>query len=239
MAGDYCKSGHKTIGVEYDFSDDNAPEISAKEVTLPGGDNLESIAKDVTSCKNCSLSATRTRAVPGEGVKEPLIMVIGEGPGFDEDKTGRPFVGKAGQLLDRMLSSIGLSREKNCFITNVVKCRPPNNRDPEDPEVAACSSFLLRQVTLLRPRILLSLGRVATQALLENKEPIGATRGRFVQYSKYNLEIPLLATYHPSALLRNENLKRPAWEDLKKLKDALLLLVPDYESKPQGHLDGG
>lgn len=180
-------------------------------------DDLDRVATEVRACAACRLAAGRTNAVPGEGVAQPLVMVIGEGPGADEDASGRPFVGKAGQLLDRMLASIGLSRETNCFIGNVVKCRPPNNRDPESDEIVACAPFLERQIQALRPRAILCVGRVATGALLQTTDGIGRLRGRFYDFNG----IPLLPTYHPSALLRDENLKRPAWEDLKLLRDRI------------------
>jgi len=184
-------------------------------------DSLEQIAADVRDCTGCKLCTTRTNAVPGEGAAQPLVMVIGEGPGADEDATGRPFVGRAGQLLDKMLASIGLSRESNCFIANVIKCRPPANRDPQPDETAACASFLDRQIQLLRPRIILCAGRIAGQTLLNTQAPIGKLRGKFVDFQAGGRTIPFLATYHPSALLRNEDLKRPAWEDLKLLRTAL------------------
>jgi DNA polymerase len=161
-------------------------------------------------------------AVPGEGAERPLVLVVGEGPGQDEDRTGRPFAGPAGQLLDKMLASIGLRREQNCFIANVVKCRPPGNRDPEAGELSSCAPYLSRQIHCLKPRAILCLGRVAANSLLGNGEgqPIGGLRGRFFDYSPPGggAPIPLIATYHPSALLRNEEWKRPVWEDLKKLR---------------------
>jgi DNA polymerase len=148
-------------------------------------------------------------------------MVIGEGPGAEEDAQGRPFVGRAGQLLDKMLESIGLSRDTNCFIANVVKCRPPFNRDPFPEETAACAHFLRRQITLLQPKFILAAGRVAAQTLLETTEPIGRLRGRFWELTVGDMTFPLLATYHPAALLRNEDLTRPSWEDLKLLREKL------------------
>jgi DNA polymerase len=194
--------------------------------------SLEAVAADIRACKACSLAPTRTFAVPGEGVERPLVMVIGEGPGADEDRAGRPFVGRAGQLLDRMLQSIGLSRDKNCFIANMVKCRPPGNRDPAPEEIAACFPYLQRQIALLRPRVILCAGRVAAQNLLRTTKGINALRGAFAEYrtdqtdglnfdsdtSTEETTIPVLCTFHPSALLRDESLKRPAWEDLKLLK---------------------
>jgi DNA polymerase len=184
-------------------------------------DSLESVAADVRACNACKLSAIRTNAVPGEGAPQPLVMVIGEGPGADEDATGRPFVGKAGQLLDKMLASIGLFRESNCYIANVIKCRPPGNRDPQPDETAACASFLARQIQLLQPRLILCAGRIAAQTLLNTSTPIGKLRGKFTDFQVGDTAIPFLPTYHPSALLRNEDLKRPAWEDLKLLRTAI------------------
>jgi DNA polymerase len=146
-------------------------------------------------------------------------MIIGEGPGAEEDSSGLPFVGPAGKLLDKMLSSIALSRESNCFIANVVKCRPPLNRDPQDDERAACMGYLRRQIALLRPQAILCVGRVAASALLETGEGVGRLRGRWRELEG----VPLLVTYHPSALLRDEALKRPAWEDLKLFRGRLSL----------------
>jgi DNA polymerase len=162
------------------------------------------------------------------------VLVIGEGPGADEDRLGRPFVGNAGQLLDRMLGSVGLSREKNCFIANTVKCRPPGNRDPLPEEIAPCSRFLARQIRLLNPKLILCVGRVSAQALLKTNASIGSLRGSFTPYQVDDTQetggftIPLLATYHPSALLRDESYKRPAWEDLKLLKQRLMELDAGY-----------
>jgi DNA polymerase len=184
-------------------------------------DSLEQIAADVRACSACRLCETRKNAVPGEGPLKPLVMVIGEGPGADEDATGRPFVGRAGQLLDKMLASIGLFRESNCFIGNVIKCRPPGNRDPQPDERAACAGFLERQIQLLQPRFILCAGRISAQALLDSPEPIGRLRGKRFDYQSGGNSIPLFAMYHPSALLRSEDLKRPAWEDLKLLRSAL------------------
>ena len=199
-------------------------------------DSLQAVAADIRACKACGLAPTRTLAVPGEGVERPLVMVIGEGPGADEDRAGRPFVGKAGQLLDKMLQSIGLSRDKNCFIANTVKCRPPGNRYPAPDEIAACFPYLERQITLLRPKIILCAGRAAAQNLLKTSMGINALRGSFGEFRMNKSDglsfegndddieetaIPVLCINHPSALLRDESLKRPAWEDLKLLKARL------------------
>jgi uracil-DNA glycosylase len=184
---------------------------------IPEHDSLAAIAAEAARCRKCRLASGRSRAVGGEGADRPLVLVIGEGPGAEEDRTGRPFVGPAGQLLDKMLAAIGLSRDANTYIANIVKCRPPMNRDPAPDEQAACMAYLDRQIALLRPRAILAAGRIPAQALLQTKEGIGKLRGRLWDYRG----IPLVASYHPSALLRNEELKRPAWEDLKLLKSTL------------------
>ena len=155
-----------------------------------------------------------------------VVLVIGEGPGEEEDKQGLPFVGPAGQLLDKMLAAISLDRNKNCYIANIVKCRPPMNRDPSPLESQACRAFLETQIHILKPTMILAVGRVAAQNLLLTDESIGRLRGKFFELNN----IPLMATYHPSALLRNVELKRPAWEDLKLFKSKLLELNPNYES---------
>jgi DNA polymerase len=228
LAADYLAGGYSRPREPYRFGDDReaAPETAAGAGAVPAGgeagaDSLENIAAQVRSCRGCGLSDTRNNAVPGEGAAAPLVLVVGEGPGADEDASGRPFVGKAGQLLDKMLGSIGLSREQNCYIANVVKCRPPENRDPLPAEAEACAPFLARQIRVLKPRLILCMGKVAANRLLGCREPeaIGRLRGRFHDYPvSPDLSVPLLATYHPSALLHNEELKRPAWEDLKKLR---------------------
>jgi DNA polymerase len=189
-------------------------------------EELSAICAEVSSCAKCRLGAGRIRAVCGMGAERPLVLVVGEGPGAEEDAQGLPFVGPAGKLLDRMLSAVGLSRETNCYIANVVKCRPPMNRDPAPDEQEACIGYLRRQIAVLQPRVILCVGRVATQALTGWKEGINRLRGRWLSFDG----LPLIATFHPSALLRDETLKRPAWEDLKKLREAL--------QNPDGSLDG-
>lgn len=220
IACDFLGSGYRSEGKEYQFEDDVSAE-ETRQTSEISGDSIEQIASEIRLCNSCPLGKTRKNAAPGEGVQKPLVMIIGEGPGQEEDNQGRPFVGKAGQLLDKMLASINLSRNVNCFIANVVKCRPPNNRDPAPEETAVCGHFLTRQIVCLKPEIILAAGRVAAQTLLKTTEPIGKLRGRFTDLSVEDMTIPLLATYHPAALLRNEDLKRPAWEDLKLLRSRL------------------
>ncbi|MDR1099175.1 MAG: uracil-DNA glycosylase [Treponema sp.] len=241
LAGDYLGTGYRSPERNYVFSGDPAPVLAAlAPEAVSGGsdraaDTLESIAADVRLCAACPLCKTRIQAVPGEGVDRPLVLVIGEGPGADEDASGRPFVGKAGRLLDDMLAArgqIGLYRDKNCFIANVVKCRPPENRDPLPEETAACAPFLARQIALLKPLLILAVGRISAQTLLKTGEGIGKLRGRFYDYGG----VPLLPTYHPSALLRSGELKRPAWEDLKKLRTKLTELYPGFGAAAQSEL---
>jgi len=178
---------------------------------------LAGLEEAVKSCARCVLSSGRGKAVFGQGVLDPVVLVIGEGPGAEEDKQGLPFVGASGQLLDRMLASIGLFRDKNCYIANIVKCRPPNNREPSPDERAACMPYLKRQIALLKPRFILCAGRTAAQAMLDTSEGINKLRATIREFEG----IPLVPTYHPSALLRDESLKRPAWEDLKRLRNLM------------------
>ena len=155
----------------------------------------------------------------GAGNPDALFMVIGEAPGEEEDRQGLPFVGAAGELLTKMLSAIAIDRAKQAFISNVVKCRPPGNRNPEPGEVLACSDLLAGQIEIISPKVLLLLGKVAAHALLESTETIAALRERNGKH--FYKDIPVFVTYHPAALLRNDNYRRPAWEDLQKLQKAL------------------
>jgi len=209
LASDHLSTGYQTVAREYQFCDD----VSKEQI-----DTIEQIAHEIKVCRNCPLWEKRTNAAPGEGVLQPLVLVIGEGPGEDEDRQGRPFVGRAGQLLDKMLDSIGLSRKTNCFIANVVKCRPPFNRNPYPEETAACASYLDRQIALLKPKFILVMGVIAAQSLLQTTDSMKKIHGKFTEISVGGMKIPLIATYHPAALLRNEEYKRPTWEDLKLLK---------------------
>jgi len=163
----------------------------------------------VASCTACDLHSTRTQTVFGNGNRSAQWMVIGEAPGADEDQQGEPFVGRGGQLLNEMLRAIGLRRE-DVFIANVLKCRPPNNRDPLPAEVAQCEPYLKRQVSLLQPKIILAVGRIAAQNLLQTDITIGKLRGQQFSYGG----IPLVVTYHPAYLLRSPAEKRKAWDDL-------------------------
>jgi uracil-DNA glycosylase len=171
------------------------------------------LREEVLRCTRCGLHATRTQGVVGVGNPRAEWMVIGEAPGAEEDRRGEPFVGRAGQLLDAMLRAIGLSRTQNVYIANVLKSRPPNNRDPHPEEVAACLPYLQRQIELVNPRLLLAVGRIAAQNLLGTEESLSRLRGRVHSFGELNT--PLVVTYHPAYLLRNPADKRKAWEDLK------------------------
>jgi uracil-DNA glycosylase len=176
------------------------------------GDSWDTVAGEVAGCTKCGLAACRTRTVFGVGDRAARWLVVGEAPGADEDRQGEPFVGRAGQLLNSMLRGIGLARE-HVFIANVLKCRPPNNRDPERGEVEQCMPYLERQVALLQPRIMLAVGRIAAQNLLATDTPIGKLRGQVHRFAASGT--PLVVTYHPAYLLRSPTEKRKAWEDLK------------------------
>ena len=173
-------------------------------------DSLEEIAKKVNKCTRCPLYETATRGVPGEGHPKAKLVCVGEAPGAKEDETGRPFVGQAGQLLTKILAAIDLTREQ-VFICNVLKHRPPGNRNPRPEEVEACSPYLIRQLELIKPKVIVAFGTFAAQTLLNTKTPIGQLRGLVHKYHG----IPLVVTYHPAALLRNPGWKRPTWEDVK------------------------
>ena len=171
---------------------------------------LDAVAAAVDACRKCPLGSSRLNGVPGEGDPRAGFVCVGEAPGATEDETGRPFVGRAGRLLDEILKAIRFAREE-VFICNVLKCRPPNNRDPEPLEVQACSPYLHRQLELIRPRVILALGRPAAHALLGSNASLGDLRGRLHRYRG----IPLIVTYHPAALLRNPHWKRPTWDDVR------------------------
>lgn len=184
----------------------------------PTGDNAElaALAAAAAACTRCRLAEGRTKVVFGSGNPAAELMFVGEGPGADEDRQGLPFVGAAGELLTRIIQAIEMTRDE-VYIANVVKCRPPGNRDPQPDEVAACRGYLEKQIALVRPRILVALGRVAAQTLLGNDAPIGRLRGQWFKVQG----IPTMVTYHPAALLRNPALKRPTWEDMQQVRDLL------------------
>lgn len=195
------------------------PDLEAGNVQPPfsamGWDELRAT---VAACRACGLCETRTQTVFGVGRRDADLMFIGEAPGAEEDRRGEPFVGRAGQLLDRMLAAIGLDRDQ-VFIANILKCRPPGNRDPKPEEAAACRAFLLRQIALVQPRLLVSLGRISAQNLLETDEAVGRLRGRWFSFGPTAL--PLMVTFHPSYLLRSPEQKARAWQDLVQVAQRL------------------
>ncbi|MBM4305568.1 MAG: uracil-DNA glycosylase [Deltaproteobacteria bacterium] len=178
--------------------------------------SLEEIRSELGDCKRCKLHRTRRMLVFGEGSKKARLMLIGEGPGYDEDVQGRPFVGKAGQLLTKILQSIEIPREE-VYITNIIKCRPPQNRNPEPDEIESCHPFLLKQIQTIRPHIICALGTFAAQTLLRTDAKITALRGKVYDFAG----IQLFPTYHPAYLLRNPEKKREVWEDMKLIAKAL------------------
>lgn len=202
----------------YDLTGFDAPvglSVGASAGELFGGPfqelkSLDDVAEAVAVCKRCPLYATAINPVPGEGNPDADLFCVGEAPGANEDQTGRPFVGAAGQLLTKILAAIKLARE-DVFIANVLKHRPPENRNPKPDEVEACSPYLVRQLELVRPKVILAFGTFAAQTLLDTKTPIGKLRGAVHRY----YGVPLVVTYHPAALLRNPSWKRPTWEDVQ------------------------
>lgn len=174
-------------------------------------DPWTTLQTEVSACVTCSLHKSRTQTVFGVGNRAADWMIIGEAPGADEDRQGEPFVGRAGQLLNEMLRAVGLERGQ-VYIANILKCRPPGNRDPKAEEVSACAGFLNRQVALIEPRLILAVGRVAAQNLLQEDLPVGRLRGTVHRFGR--LEIPVVVTYHPAYLLRSPSQKRKAWADL-------------------------
>ena len=178
----------------------------------------ERLAAEVRACTRCGLHKTRTQTVFGVGRRDAELFVIGEAPGADEDRQGEPFVGRAGQLLNAMLRAIGLPRSE-VYIANILKCRPPGNRDPQPEEASTCTPYLSRQIALVRPRAILAVGRIAAQWLLQSDAPIGRLRGRVFHYGESGT--PLIVTYHPAYLLRSPLAKATAWADLCMVKDLL------------------
>lgn len=194
-------------------------ELELRGVTIPAAPAapaLADIRADIGDCTRCKLCKGRTNIVFGVGDPRAKLMFIGEGPGRDEDLQGEPFVGAAGQLLNKMIEAMGLARS-DVYIANVVKCRPPNNRDPEPDEVAACEPFLKAQIKAVKPQVIVALGRHAAQTLLRDSTPISRMRGSWREYES----TPLMPTYHPAYLLRNPAEKRPVWQDLQTVMGRL------------------
>lgn len=177
---------------------------------------LQEVRDEIGDCRRCKLCSTRKNIVFGTGSPHAALMFVGEAPGADEDAQGQPFVGRAGQLLTKMIEAMGLSRE-TVYIANIIKCRPPENRNPQPDEIAACSPFLLKQIEAIRPKVICALGTFSAQTLLETQQKISALRGKFHDYHG----VKLLPTFHPAYLLRNPNEKKTVWEDLKKIMEEL------------------
>jgi uracil-DNA glycosylase len=195
---------------------------------------LEKIAAEVRQKCHCGLDSSRTNAVPGEGNPKARIMFVGEAPGADEDAQGRPFVGRAGQLLEKIINACGLKRQ-DVFIANILKCRPPGNREPAAEEIIHCLPFLQRQIEIIEPEIIVALGAYAARTLLNTNKPISHLRGEFQEYYSGvgRPPIKLMATFHPAYLLRNysEENRRKVWEDMKKVLSELGLAVPERQDK--------
>jgi uracil-DNA glycosylase len=194
----------------------DAPAAGAPAAEIVQIGSLQAVRETALGCPRCRLAETRRHVVFGEGNEQAQVVVVGEAPGAEEDRTGRPFVGAAGKLLNLLLASVGFSRE-DVYICNVLKCRPPGNRNPQPDEVEACSPYLLRQIELIRPRVILACGTFAAQTLLGTTLPISQLRGGVHHYHG----VPLVPTYHPAALLRNGAWVRTTWEDLQRLRRTL------------------
>lgn len=220
FTGGFSIKGHKVV------QDNAEPE----ESTINSVVELEKVADEVRQCHKCDLGSSRTNAVPGEGNPNARIMFVGEAPGADEDAQGRPFVGRAGKLLDKIITACGLKRS-DVFIGNILKCRPPENRDPTAEEIISCLPYLQRQIEIINPEIILALGAHAARTLLNTNKSIGQMRGQFHQYYSGlgKPPIKLMPTYHTAYLLRNysqENRQR-VWEDMKKVLAELGLQIPE------------
>ena len=211
----------KTDNVKLDIQEDIIPKTV--QYVAEGWEscvNIPLMKKEISSCQKCPLGKTRTNFVFGVGNENADIMFIGEAPGNDEDLQGEPFVGRAGQLLNKIIQAVEWQRE-NVFIANILKCRPPNNRDPLQSEVEQCEPYLKKQIELINPIMLVCLGRIAAQTLLRTKDSLTNMRSKIHNYHG----VPLYVTFHPAALLRNPNWKPATWEDFKKMKS-------DYENNP-------
>ena len=192
-----------------------------ENITLSTGQNgkrdLDQFCNSISLCKECELGNTRNNFVFGTGDPHADLMLIGEAPGEEEDQKGEPFVGRAGKLLDKILKAINKNRNEGVYITNVLKCRPPNNRDPLPSEVSKCEPYLLKQITMIQPKVIVALGRISGKTLLQKDILLKDMRGMIHDYHG----IPLKVTYHPAALLRNPNFKKFAWEDFQWVRDYL------------------
>ncbi len=196
------------------------PEVDEEAAPPPtdvGGSDYQGLREAAEACQLCRLARTRTNVVFSDGNPNARLMVVGEAPGANEDKTGLPFVGQAGKLLDLLLASVDLSRQESVYICNVLKCRPPGNRDPMADEIDLCAPYLKRQIALVAPEVILAVGTFAAQLLTATNRPLGKLRGSVYSYEG----VPLVVTYHPAALLRNSGWTRSAWDDLQLLRQVM------------------
>lgn len=214
--GPVCKLAEGTDG----YLSRNTSRQRSTQTSATGGEgqvqNLEALRNEMQACHQCPLGKTRTNLVFGAGNPRATLMFVGEAPGRDEDLQGEPFVGRAGQLLTKIIEAIGLKRS-DVYIANVLKCRPPGNRNPLPDEIALCIPYLLKQIGIIQPKVLCALGTFAAQTLLNTRAPVGTLRGRFHDYKG----TPMMVTFHPAYLLRNPNDKAKVWEDMKKVRDLL------------------
>jgi DNA polymerase len=196
--------------------------VRSWERPLPSAPSLAAVREELGDCTRCPLSGTRQNIVFGEGSPKARLLFVGEGPGRDEDLQGRPFVGAAGQLLTKIIQAMGLSREE-VYIANIIKCRPPQNRNPLPNEIETCFPFLRKQIEAIRPEVICALGKFAAQTLLQTELPISRLRGRFHEYRG----IPVMPTFHPAFLLRNADRKRDTWNDIQLIMGRLGLVLPN------------
>ncbi len=226
--------GRNTVSVDPDVVKDlGVPGGSTKkQAKAPGsaaatGDSLEAIASEIAACTACSLHEDRTNTVPGQGNPTPDILFVGEAPGADEDEQGLAFVGRAGQLLTKMIEAMGYTRDE-VFIANINKCRPPGNRAPTPAEMDTCLPFLKRQIAVLKPKVIIAMGSTAVNGLVDLPKGMGITmaRGKWLEFEG----IDLMPTFHPAYMLRNPNMKRPVWEDLKTVLRHLGKPIPSAKS---------
>ena len=203
------------LGYERKKSPASVPAIPVEQ-TIDKKAALATLRQELGDCKRCGLHKGRTKIVFGAGNPEARLVFVGEGPGQQEDESGIPFVGRAGELLDKIISAIGLKRD-DVYICNIVKCRPPDNRDPQPQETGICGPFMMRQLEIISPEVVVCLGRPSAQYVLDTSRPIGKLRGHFHDMGGMRV----MPTFHPAYLLRNESAKRPVWEDMKLVRDAL------------------
>ncbi len=207
---------YKEMGVRWTSPVPPASTAQAMQAIPVAQESLEQVRAGLGDCRRCKLASGRKNIVFGSGDPHAQLMFVGEAPGADEDDQGLPFVGRAGQLLTKIIEAIEMRRE-DVYICNILKCRPPGNRNPEPDEIAACEPFLFRQIAVVKPKVICALGTFGAQTLLGTKEPISRLRGRFLEYRGAKL----MATFHPAYLLRNPNEKRKVWEDVQKIRDYL------------------